>query len=258
MREMSEENRKEMLAGLFLSRFDRDGLRALGFSTWNEAYNSLALAVNGRPLSVKGYRDEFDPFFDNPRKGWHKRPAHQNRIDMMNEYADLDLDAFAELVRTQFAASSDDLDVEIGKAVAAAGVMQEDETPFAKRMMTGQAAENFFAQHYREVPRFEPCALERTTAFGCGFDFKLTPPEESFLGVEVKGIVKRSGKIMLTEKEFKMATHLKRRFYLYVVTDFASAPKPRVIEDPLSAGISFEEKTVNSVRRIWECNIPAA
>lgn len=258
MREMKEENRKEMLAGLFLSKFDEEGLHALGFTTWNEAYNALALAVNGRPLSVKGYRDEFDPFFPNPRKGWHKRAAHQNRIDMMNEYADLDLETFAELVRTQFATANDDLDLEIGKAVAEAGVVQDDETPFAKRMVTGQAAENFFSQHYREYDRFAPCSLERTTAFGCGFDFKLTPPEEPFLGVEVKGLVKRSGKILLTEKEFRMAKHLVRRFYLYVVADFASAPKPQVIENPLAAGITFEEKTINSVQRVWEAKIAVA
>ncbi|MCQ2390789.1 MAG: DUF3883 domain-containing protein [Kiritimatiellae bacterium] len=258
MREMKEENRKEMLAGLFLAKFDEEGLRALGFTTWKEAYNAFALAVNGRPLSVKGYRDEFDPFFPNPRKGWCKRPAHQNRIDMMNEYADLGLEAFAELVRAQFATVGDDLDLEIGKAVAEAGVVQDDETPFAKRMVTGQAAENYFVQHYQEYERFASCALERTTSFGCGFDFKLTPPDEPFLGVEVKGLVKRSGKILLTEKEFKMATHLRRRFFLYVVTDFASKPKPQVIENPLAAGIAFEEKTVNSVQRVWEAKIAAA
>ena len=66
---MTEANRKEMLAGLFLSKFDVKGLRELGFSTWNEAYNALALAVHGRPLSVKAYRDEFDPFFENLRNG---------------------------------------------------------------------------------------------------------------------------------------------------------------------------------------------
>jgi len=255
---MTEQNRKEMLAGLFLAKFDRAGLSALGFSTWNEAYNTLALAVNGRPLSVKGYRDEFDPFFDNPRMGWHKRPAHQNRLDMMEEYKDLSLETFAELVRTQFAVSGHDLDSEIGDAVVAAGVRQDDDTPFAKRMMTGLAAENFFADHYREYRRFKDSSVERTTTFGCGFDFKLTPPGEDFLGVEVKGMLKASGNVMLTEKEFKMAGFLKQRFYLYVVTSFSKSPRPVVIEDPLSAGIAFEERAVSSVQKVWVCNIAAA
>lgn len=255
---MKDANRKEMLAGLFLSKFDEEGLRALGFTTWNEAYNTLALAVKGRPLSVKGYRDEFDPFFPNPRKGWCGRPAHQNRIDMMNQYADLGLEAFAELVRTQFSVDRDDVDLDIGRAVAAAGIVDDDNTPFAKRMETGQAAENFFAAHYREYDRFAPCSVERTTALGCGFDFKLIPPGESFLGVEVKGLAKPAGKILLTEKEFKMAEHLKGRFYLYVVADFARSPRPQVIENPLAAGINFEEKTVNTTQRIWEAHLRVA
>ena len=256
---MTEVNRKEMLAGLFLSKFDITGLSELGFSSWNEAYNTLALAVHGRPLSVKGYRDEFDPFFDNPRKGWHKRPAHQNRLDMMDEYCDLSLEAFAELVRTQFAVDGHDLDAEIGNAVVAAGVKQGEDTPCAKRMVTGLAAENYFADHYREHVKFADCLIERTTALGCGFDFKLMPPKEKFLGVEVKGMAKFKGQVMLTEKEFRMAEYLKKRFYLYVVSGFSSnAPRPIIVDDPLSAGITFEEKTIEYKQKVWVAKMAAA
>lgn len=256
---MTEANRKEMLAGLFLSKFDVKGLRELGFSTWNEAYNALALAVHGRPLSVKAYRDEFDPFFENPRKGWRKRNAHQSRLEMMDEYCELPLETFAELVRTQFAIGGQDLDVEVGRAVVAAGVKQIEESPFAKRMVTGLAAENFFADHYRECKTFKDCSIERTTTLGCGFDFKMTPPHGDFLGVEVKGMVKTTGNIMLTEKEFKMAEYLNKRFYLYVVTGFSSKePRSIVVENPLSAGISFEEKTIESAQKVWVAKIVAA
>lgn len=256
---MTEENRKEMLAGLFLAKFDQDGLKELGFSTWKEAYNTLALAVHGRPLSVKGYRDEFDPFFDNPRKGWYKRLAHQNRLDMMEEYKGLSLAAFAELVRTQFAVVGHNLDADIGNAVVEAGIRQEDgDTPFAKRMVTGIAAENFFAEHYREYSRFANCSLERTTSFGCGFDFKLIPPKDRFLGIEVKGLVKSKGQVLLTEKEFKMATYLRKRFYLYVVSNFGQTPRPIVIENPLSSGIVFEEKAIESTQKVWVAKILSA
>ena len=77
------------------------------------------------------------------------------------------------------------------------------------------------------------------------------------MAVEVKGLRTPSGQIQLTEKEFKMAQYLSRRFYLYVVMDFAHIPKPRVIENPLNVGIVFEERSVKSEQRIWVAQIAA-
>ena len=158
------------------------------------------------------------------------------------------------MLRTQFAGNVD-VDIAVGRAAVAAGVKSDDDSTFARRMMTGMAAENFFEENYRNVLRFKDCALVRTTSYGCGFDFKLVPPKEDFLAVEVKGLRMPSGQIQLTEKEFKMAQYLSTRFYLYVVTDFAHAPKPRVIENPLDAGITFEERAVKSEQRIWVAQI---
>ena len=182
---------------------------------------------------------------------------HPTRKACLLEYGDMSLEEFAELVQTQFAMDGD-IDLELNQTVVKAGVKTTEDGSFAKRMVTGRAAENFFERHYKEVSRFEPCDLKRTTDLGCGFDFKLTPPEEPFLGVEVKGLREKKGQILLTEKEFKMAGVLKKRFYLYVVTDFAKAPKPKVIENPLSAGIAFEEKTIEYTQHIWVAQIAAA
>ena len=52
-----------MLAGLFLSKFDREGLKCLGFSNFVEAYNAMGYALGGKPTSVKNYMQEFDPHF---------------------------------------------------------------------------------------------------------------------------------------------------------------------------------------------------
>ena len=256
MSEMTITNKKLMLAGMFLSKFNRQGLEALGFKSLQEAFNSFALSAGGKPTSVKLYMQEFDPYFPNSRKGWRNRPIRPTRQGLLDEFGGLNLDEFSELVRTQFAADAD-VDLAVGRAAMAAGVKDESGSSFARRMMTGQAAENFFEANYRDVPRFENCDLQRTTALGCGFDFKLTQPQEDFLAVEVKGLRTSSGQIQLTEKEFKMARYLTTRFYLYVVTDFAHAPKPRVIENPLDAGIAFEERAIKSEQRIWVAQIAA-
>lgn len=255
MSEMTVRNKKMMLAGLFLAKFDKVGYQALGYKTWREAFESLAAVVGGPATSIKNYRDEFDPVFDNPRKGWRRRTMHSTRKIFLNEFGNLGLDEFLGLVQTQFATDAD-IDLAINKASVAAGLSDASES-FAKRMMTDRGAENYFEMHYTDVDRFSPCEVKRTTDLGCGFDFKLTPPHEDFLGVEVKGLREKQGQIQLTEKEYKMAHSLKKRFYRYVVTNFASMPIPQVIEDPLHSGITFELKTSSVETKVWTANIKA-
>lgn len=62
-----------MIAGQFLSEFDREGLTRSGFSCFQEAYSAIGYALGGKPASIKNYMQEFDPLFPNQRKGWHKR-----------------------------------------------------------------------------------------------------------------------------------------------------------------------------------------
>lgn len=243
-----------MLAGLFLSKFDRAGYAALGYKSFSEAYRGLGAVVGGPWRSVKQYRDEFDPVFDNGRKGWHKRKMHPSRKVFLEQYGNMGLDEFAQLVQMQFAHEGD-IDLDINRAVCQAAIKVDAESSFAARMLTGKGAENYFEAHYAEYPRFSSCGIKRTTDLGCGFDFKLSPPNEAFLGVEVKGLKKRRGQIQLTEKEFMMASKLEKRFYLYIVTNFAVEPIPRVIENPLNAGITFECKTSKMETKVWTANL---
>lgn len=250
MADMTLVNKKLMLAGLFLSKFGDAAVSSLGFATWTEAYNALAFSIGGKPNSLKMYRQEYDPYFPNGRKGWHGREIRPTRLALMNEFGALALPEFSQLIKTQF--SSDcDVDTSIAQATIAAGVIADSESSFARRMTTGLAAENYFESHYESVSSFSACELMRTTTFGCGFDFKLTPPVGEFLAVEVKGLRTATGQIQLTEKEFAMAEYLQNRFYLYVVSDFAHTPTAKVVENPLRAGISFEPKKVSSEHKVW-------
>ena len=63
-----------MLAGMFLSKFDKEGLRLLGFKTLREAYNVISAALGVPFRSIRNYRDEFDPVLSDSRKGWDKPP----------------------------------------------------------------------------------------------------------------------------------------------------------------------------------------
>lgn len=103
---MTDANQKEMLAGLFLSKFNtkesKAGLERLGYDTFQDAYKGLAELVGGNPLSVRNYRDEFDPVFPNGRTGYYMRKMHPTRRAMLDAYGSMDLETMAELLEEQF------------------------------------------------------------------------------------------------------------------------------------------------------------
>lgn len=103
---MTDANQKEMLAGLFLSKFNtkesKAGLERLGYDTFQDAYKGLAELVGGNPLSVRNYRDEFDPAFPNGRTGYNMRKMHPTRQAMLDAYGSMDLETMAELLEEQF------------------------------------------------------------------------------------------------------------------------------------------------------------
>lgn len=99
---MNETCKKEMLAGLFLSKFSKEGLAKLGFKNYVTACRVLAQRVGGNWLSIRNYRDEFDPVFPNGRKGYYQRPMMPSRKAMLDELGDLGIDDMAELLIEQF------------------------------------------------------------------------------------------------------------------------------------------------------------
>jgi hypothetical protein len=239
---------KLILAGLYLSKFDADGLRSLGFDNFIEAFNVIGYALGSRPASIKNYRDEFDPLFPNGRKGWHKRPTREYCRQVFERYRHLGLDEFTALVKSFFgvdasaAMETEDLDqVEAGQSA------------FAQRLATGLAAEQYFASKYREIPPFGGLLMENTTRYGCGYDFRLRsrPDHKEFLAVEVKGLTGQTGTLSVTPKEYEAASVLRERFFLFVVRNFRDAPSHTIFQNPLEAGLDFKRTERTLVQVSW-------
>ena len=76
---------KAVLMGIFLSKFDRKALEVFGFDGFWQAFNTLGYSIGIPPRSVKNYRDEFDPYFSNPRKGWRNRELRDYCRVLMEE-----------------------------------------------------------------------------------------------------------------------------------------------------------------------------
>lgn len=99
---MTETNKKEMLAGLFLSKFCKAGLDRLGYKTYEAAYTGLSNLVGGNRLSVRNYRDEFDSSFPENGRIGYLRKMMPSRKAMLDEYGGLSLEDMAQLVESVY------------------------------------------------------------------------------------------------------------------------------------------------------------
>lgn len=239
---------KLILAGLFLSKFDEDGLRLLGFGGFSEAFNVLALSLKANPASLKNYRDEFDPYFPNPRKGWHKRPIREYCKSLMERYGGMNIGDFSNLIKSEISDAGD-------LAIIEEKVDAQESKTFARRLITGQAAEKYFEAVYKTVPPFNDCELVNATALGCGFDYRMLTKTDSFLAVEVKGMTAPAGAVQLTSKEYKVAELFRERFFLFVVRNFAEKPFHTIFQDPVKSELVFERRETVTIQVSWSTSI---
>jgi hypothetical protein len=238
---------KLILTGLYLSKYDVAGVRKLGFEGFVEAFNVIGYALGEKPATIKNYRDEFDPLFPNKRKGWHKRPIRQYCLKVFEEYKGLDLQTFTALVK-----SFTGYDESVWSEVETEAKKRDGESQFAKRLVTGLAAERYFESVRPTLLEFKDCSIENTTRLGCGYDFRLCPTTKAdFLAVEVKGLADRTGSISLTPKEYDVASTLTSRFFLFIVKNFKELPFYEIYQNPLATRLKFSKKERVTVHTSW-------
>ncbi|MDR1328742.1 MAG: DUF3883 domain-containing protein [Oscillospiraceae bacterium] len=233
---------KTTLAGLYIAKFDKNALNALGFSGMWQAFNVIGYSLGSSPASVKNYRDEFDRLFPgNPRVGW-QRPLKTRSKTIFNNFNTLDFGAFTDLIKG-FLIPEYEEEKEISSIIK----LDANES-VAKRLITGKAAEEYFKATYTAIDEFREHKLKDTTGLACGFDFKLSHCS-SFYCVEVKGLNQNTGNIIMTEKEYFVANELKGNYCLFIVKNFSQKPNHRYIFNPVNSGMKFKrlERTVVQV-----------
>ncbi|MCU0916069.1 MAG: DUF3883 domain-containing protein [Planctomycetes bacterium] len=201
---MSQSNRKRLetiaiIVGYAMSRLDDRYLRSQEVRTWRAAFDRAAKALGVRPASLKNLRDEFDPFHDNSRRGWWRRPLRPNRQRVMGDLSEVSDDALLECVSRIFArdetATEELLDSLVEVRAPAHNV--------AERLLTGRRAENLFLENcelWTGIRRTD--VLDRRDS-ALGFDFAVAGlPERA---IEVKGLKGRSGAIQFTDREWSEA-----------------------------------------------------
>lgn len=227
---------QSILLGLYLSKFDAEGISALGFSSFVEVYNTFALAIGTKPATIKNYRDELDPYFPNARKGWHQRPLRDHCAIIFDEYKDADIGALQNIVCSFVSVPLSE------EEPSSQSQAQFQDNTFAKRLMTGKAAENFFVDNFSREPEFKDAELIDVTQTGCGYDFRLySKTEDVPFAVEVKGLRMTTGSLAMTDKEYRVATEIGDRYFLYIVKNFEEVPMAVNIRNPLESSLAFNK-----------------
>jgi len=243
---------KLILAGLYLSKYDSIGLQELGFDSFQEAFNVIGFALEARPASIKNYRDEFDPRFSNPRRGWHKRPTRDYCLLVLERYKELDFESFTALVKSFFGR-----DQNIDDDMTSSDSEGEVVSSFAQRLITGLAAEHYFESVRTSISEFKDHTSENTTRLGCGYDFRLRlePNDKNFLAIEVKGLREQGGSLSMTPKEYQVASMLENRFFLFVVRNFREVPSHKIYQNPLAGSLRFTKAERVVIQTSWRTTV---
>jgi hypothetical protein len=252
---MTEAHKRALIIAYYLSRFDRKGVRALGYATFEEAFKTVGETIGVPPATVKHMRDSFDPYCSHVRVGWYQRKVLPSRANVIQAYDAVGEDAMAEIVREILGGSEQAYQTFI------APISGTDDTvslpasneAFANRLRTGEKAEEFFMREYPNVDMFRNGNLEDTRKLGIGFDFRVSF-DNSFLAVEVKGILDHHGYISFTDKEWSVAHILEGGFILALVRSLNHEPILDLMPHP-TQHLDARIRTIESVSICWNARV---
>lgn len=217
-----------LVLGYAMSRLDRRFLAEFRFRSWQAAFQATASALGVPANSMKLLRDEFDPLHPNRRRGWHLRPMNPSRIRIAEEFESVSDDALVVFVHGLLDGRRDELADAMEVLARPANVT----AAAAERLLTGRRAEDFVIEHWQAITEFPPELRLDRRLDGCGFDFGIrSRPEMAF---EVKGLTRSAGTVMFTEREWQEAGRRRGDYWLVVVADLATQPRPLRFADPVA------------------------
>jgi len=233
---MDNERKLAHIIAYYLSRFDTTGLRNLGCRNDKEAFHKTAESLGIPPNYIKFRRDEFDVIHPH-RKGWHKRPMTPSIINTINALQDLDEPTLRNIVHDILSKGtdtevSDDLDQLV--LIFPDDKKKKPKRPYVPRNITGRKAEEIFIEWFKSDQKILPQGKDFVDMrdYGCGYDFQIVISDKQVYGIEVKGVSDDEGGILITGKEWEIASAMKVDYYLVLVSNIDNNPVVSVINNP--------------------------
>jgi hypothetical protein len=228
---MTEGSRLSLIPAFYLSKFDAQGLKTLGYSSFTEAFDDIGQRLGSSPSSVKNKRDDFDPLHDNKRVGW-QRPFGPSRAKTVALLDGLSFEALTSFVRDLLHNAEYRTSEEVAEVLASlkASETQRTSSTWTPRGATGRRAEELFMQLFAQGQLLLVGDLVDRRDDGCGYDFliRANDGEHPF---EVKGLAGEDGGILFTDKEWQTArSH--PNYKIFLAYDLDSVPKWTIISTP--------------------------
>lgn len=240
-----------LVIGYAMSRLDTEYFRYRNVHNWQAAYDEASRALDVRARSIRNLRDEFDPFHNNGRRGWHNRPIHPSRQRVLEDLRDLSDDALMALVDRVLLRDEE----ATAEAVDSLAAMPRTAQNVAERLLTGRRAEDFFLAHSEALVGVRRTDLVDRRQAACGFDFAVDGRPE--LGIEVKGLKPIKGDILFTDREWTEARSRRQYYWLVVVGNLQATPRGKVVPDPYRV-LRVECSYQVAVVAIWKSKVAVA
>lgn len=147
---LTDANRKISIVAYFLSKFDMDAVRALGYRTYSEAFEGISLRFGKTNNYMKLRRDEFDAIVSTKRQGWNKRAPAAGVLLMHNDLKNFSFEEMAGIVKSliadddaqqlsvQYTASEKKIITELDETDYELIINAQDTTASLKKRITSQ------------------------------------------------------------------------------------------------------------------------
>ena len=160
---MKEENKLALIVGYYLSRFDEAAYTNLGYETQHLAHHGIGEKLGVKPATIKNMRDEFDPFHENSRKGWHKRAPIKSRTELISQFKDYSEEELRKRVQ-------EILNPNLSSRAVFSEIEHEEIPSNERALIEGEIIERKVLAYKRNSASAEACKKrDKYTCQSCGF-----------------------------------------------------------------------------------------
>lgn len=216
----------------YLSRFDREAYKNLGYKSMLDAHKSIGKILKVNPNTVQNMRDEFDPLHGH-RKGWYQAPLSPSRVTVVRALENLDELTIRNIV-LEILENKNEPDVANLVKLVSEDISENKSTrKFILRGPTGKRAEDFFINYHAQFGTPFKGELIDKREYGCGYDFEIQFQEKKYF-IEIKGLSTNDGGILFTNKEWVTAKEKGNDYFVVIIKSVNDNPKVSIIQNPTS------------------------
>ncbi len=245
---MNENHKLALYVSYYLARFDKTAYEKLNFGNQSQTHQKIGDLLSVKPSSVQNWRDEFDPLFGH-RAGWYQRPLSPSRVHVANALSNLSEQEVFLIVKNILDGQKSDTVNLKALTELVDDTTDTNDTRFILRAPTGKKAEEYFISYFEANNKPHKGNLVDTRELGCGYDFEIANGENKYF-IEVKGLSKQSGGILLTDKEWEIAKNTGNNYYIALVSNLEEKPQVEFIKNPYKC-LSPKENIIKTIQVNW-------